>query len=693
VLGSGCYRIGSSVEFDWCAVNTVIEARALGYETVLLNCNPETVSTDYDMCDRLIFDEITLESILEICAKEKPEAVVVSMGGQTPNNLAIKLHKAGIRILGTPPDSIDRAETRAKFSVLLDALGIDQPRWAEATKLEDLDRVVESLGGYPVLVRPSYVLSGAAMRVVHGADKLRDYVEQAARLSPEHPVVISKFENDALEIELDAVARQGQVILWAISEHIERAGVHSGDATLVFPAQDLSAAALQRIREIGEKLAHALQITGPFNLQMLVKEGVLKVIECNLRASRSLPLVSKVLNVNFVREATRAMLGAEPACEVNRTQLDLAYVAVKAPQFSFERLKGAEPKLGVEMASTGEVACFGTTKEEALLKAMMATGLKIPSRGALLMFDSAVQSASFEEEARTLKNLGLELFATPTTAESLRSLGFVQKVHEEDGSAHHILRRGAVDIVFSDSGGANALERRSGHSLQRLAIDLGIPVIGEAILARSFVRSLARTPLESLAVKPWAHYLSLGTQNRLRIFIRQPFTETSEREAVIIQSVLDVLHQIDGKHHNLRFLTACEAQNSRTFQQKFEKDTGQEFTPENFRRDRLNLIDQADAIVVIRTGLSESTAFEIAYNIFGGPAVPVFFAIWDQTPIKTTLLRDLNHILPVQYRTFCNADELAEPLQDFFASCAKHKKSMNWETTSTPKMLARNNAA
>jgi carbamoyl-phosphate synthase large subunit len=672
VLGSGCYRIGSSVEFDWCAVNTVLEARALGYETLLLNCNPETVSTDYDICDRLIFDEITIESILEICATERPEAVVVSMGGQTPNNLAIKLHRAGIKVLGTLPESIDRAESRDKFSALLDALGIDQPRWAEAKELDDLDQVVKSLGGYPLLVRPSYVLSGAAMRVIHSADKLRHYIENATRLSPEHPVVISKFETDAMEIELDAVARQGEVILWAVSEHIERAGVHSGDATLVFPAQDLSAAAQMRIREIGEKLARALQITGPFNLQMLVKGEELKVIECNLRASRSFPFVSKVLGINFIREAIRAMLGVEPASEWNRTQFGLDYVAVKAPQFSFDRLKGAEPKLGVEMASTGEVACFGATREEALLKAMMAVGLNLPSKGALLALDSAVQSTSFAEEVRLLKELGLELFATPRTAESLRSLGFVLSVREEDGTAHQILRSGRVDIVFSDSGVATASDGRSSHSLQRLAIDLGIPVIGEAVLSRRLIQSLASTPLESLEVKPWKQYLrQFARESRISLFIRQPLTETSEREAVIIQGVLDVLHRIDGTPYEFQFLTGHQAQNSRTFRRLFEKETGQQFTPENFRRGRLELIDQADAIIVIRTGLSESTAFEVAYNIFGGPRVPMFFAIWDRAPIKTTLLQDLNEIVPVRYITFSDPEELSEPLLDFFGTCVK----------------------
>jgi len=680
VLGSGCYRIGSSVEFDWCAVNTALEARTLGYETLLLNCNPETVSTDYDICDRLIFDEITLESILEICAKENPEAVVVSMGGQTPNNLAIELHKAGIKLLGTSPESIDRAESRDKFSAMLDELGIDQPRWAGAKDLRDLDQVVESLGGYPVLVRPSYVLSGAAMRVVHSADKLRHYVERAAHLSPEHPIVISKFEVDALEIELDAVARHGEVILWAVSEHIERAGVHSGDATLVFPAQDLSAATLLRIREIGEKLARALQITGPFNLQMLFKEGELKVIECNLRASRSFPFVSKVLGVNLIREATRVMLGVEPDLALNRTQFDLNYVAVKAPQFSFDRLKGAAPKRGVEMASTGEVACFGATTEEALLKAMMATGLKIPSKGALLALDSAVQSFSFVEEVRLLRELGLELFATPRMAESLRSSGCVQEVREEDGSAHQILRSGKVDIVFSDSEVATASAEQPSYSLQRLAIDLGIPVVGEAILARRLIRSLVSTPLESLETKPWRHYLSQAVRERsIRLFVRQPFTETSEREAVVVQRVLNVLHEINGTPYKLQFLTGQQAQNSSTFRLHFEKKTGQAFTPQNFRRDRLQLIDQADAIVVIRTGLSESTAFELAYSMFGRPPAPIFFAIWDQAPIKTTLLRDLNEIVPVRYVTFSKPAELTGPLLDFFGTCAKENGTHSTE--------------
>jgi carbamoyl-phosphate synthase large subunit len=359
------------------------------------------------------------------------------------------------------------------------------------------------------------------------------------------------------------------------------------------------------------------------------------------------------------------MLGFEPESQSTRSQFDLDYVAVKAPQFSFDRLKGAEPKLGVEMASTGEVASFGATTEEALLKAMMAAGLKVPVKGALLALDSTVQTAPFLEEARCLSDLGLAVFATPGTAASLRSIGDVFEVSEEDGSAHELLRRGRVDIVFSDSGAAS-LENRSRPSLQRFAIDMGIPMVGEPMLARRLIQSLAVTPRESLEVKPWKQYTPRSApEERIKLFIRQPFTETSEREAAIVQGVLDVLQQMDTKPYRIQFLTGRQAKNSLTFRHQFERETGQKFTPKRFRNDRLERLNQADAIVVIRTGLSESTAFEIAYNIFGGPAVPIFFAIWAQAPIKTTLLRDLNDVVPVRYVTFSNAEELAVPLLEF----------------------------
>jgi carbamoyl-phosphate synthase large subunit len=695
VLGSGCYRIGSSVEFDWCAVNTVNEARALGYETLLLNCNPETVSTDYDICDRLIFDEITLESVLEICEAEQPEAVVVSMGGQTPNNLALKLSQAGVKIIGIAPASIDCAESRDKFSALLDALHIDQPRWAKAEALTDLDAVAKSLGGYPVLVRPSYVLSGAAMRVVHSAYKLREFIEQATRLSPAHPVVLTKFETDALEIEFDAVARQGKVMLWAVSEHVEKAGVHSGDATLVFPAQGLSAEVIRRAREVGDKLAHALEITGPFNVQMLVKGEAVKVIECNLRASRSFPFVSKVLGVNFIREATRVMLGVEPSRENYHTQFDLDYVAVKAPQFSFDRLKGAAPKLGVEMASTGEVACFGATREEALLKAMLAAGFKMPSKGALLALDSAL-STSLLKETEWLETCGLELFATPKTSAFLRGLGGVVEVNEADGSAERLLRSGRVDVVFGDAGAASAAEGRSNYALQRLAIDLGIPVVGEDSLRRSVIQAIAALPLESLAVRPWKHYLSRiplvevaqtptravaaktgASEGRIRLFVRQPFTETGDRESTVIQGVLDLLRQINGAPYELELLTGDQAQSSHTFRRQFERETGRQFNSSNFLSTRLQLLNRADAMIVIRTGLSESGAFEVAYNVFGGNGAPVFFAIWEQAPLKTTLLRALPEFIPARYVTFSRPEELRQPLLEFLSACAGDRSRAN----------------
>ncbi|MFZ9092807.1 MAG: ATP-grasp domain-containing protein, partial [Planctomycetaceae bacterium] len=357
VLGSGTYRIGSSVEFDWCCVNAVQTAAELGYETIMVNYNPETVSTDYDVCDRLIFDEISLETILDLNELEKPDGIIVSMGGQIPNNLAKRLHDAGVKIFGTSPVNIDMAEDRKKFSGLLDQLEIDQPKWMHVTEESDADSIVEKLGGFPVLVRPSYVLSGAAMSVAHESNELQQIMGRAKLISPDFPVVVSKFETHAREIEIDAVAEDGKLVLWALSEHIEDAGVHSGDATLVFPPQKLYISTFRRIKQIAAQLAENLQITGPFNVQFLAKQNAVKVIECNLRASRSFPFVSKVMGQNFAAEATRRMLGV--AKPVNNNCLDLDYVAVKVPMFSFARLVGVDPILGVEMASTGEVGCFG----------------------------------------------------------------------------------------------------------------------------------------------------------------------------------------------------------------------------------------------------------------------------------------------------------------------------------------------
>ncbi|MDY0004896.1 MAG: carbamoyl-phosphate synthase (glutamine-hydrolyzing) large subunit, partial [Polyangia bacterium] len=435
VLGSGVYRIGSSVEFDWCSVNAVRAARELGYETILLNHNPETVSTDFDLCDRLVFDEISLETVLDLWDRERPEGVIVSVGGQVSNNLAIHLARAGVRILGTSAESIDRAEDRHKFSCLCDEIGLDQPRWTEYTGEEDLSAIAEELG-FPLLVRPSYVLSGAAMRVVWEAARRLCYRGRAALVSPDHPVVITRFETGSKEIEIDAVADHGSLVLWAIAEHIENAGVHSGDATLVIPPQKLYLETVRRIKQATRKLAAALEITGPFNIQFLAKSNRIKIIECNLRASRSAPFLSKAGKVNFVDVATRIMLGHPPPAMESRT-LDMDYVAVKAPQFSFSRLTGADPTLGVEMASTGEVACFGEDLYEALLKSLEATGFRRPRPGAgvLLSIGGDEAKEDFLTAAGLLLAEGHPLWATRGTAAFLAARGFavaeVRKQSEE----------------------------------------------------------------------------------------------------------------------------------------------------------------------------------------------------------------------------------------------------------------------
>ena len=518
VLGSGCYRIGSSVEFDWSSVGAVLAARGLGFETIMLNCNPETVSTDYDMCDRLVFDEISLESVLELCDAEKPDGTIVSMGGQTPNNLALKLHEAGVRILGTPAASIDRAEDRRKFSALCDELGIDQPQWFEATSQETLARSVETMGGFPVVVRPSYVLSGAAMRIAHSAPELAEYLRSATTLSPEHPVVISKFESHAREMEFDAVARDGKIVLWCVAEHIEYAGVHSGDATLVLPPQELNVETIRRVRMVGAKLAEALEVTGPFNVQLLCRENDVKVIECNLRASRSLPFVSKVLGRDFIRAATRMMLGAEPEAAMNAdTLFDLGFVAVKAPQFSFGRLSGADPVLGIEMASTGEVACMGDDADEALLKAMLATGFRFPQRGVLLSLGPMGDKYRFADDARALARTGLALYATAGTAEVLRAEGIDCQVagkseKGEDGAdgpdAIDLMRSRAVDFVINIPREFDERGRPDGYRIRRAAIDMNIPLVTDFCVARKLVRALVRRGIADLHPRSLGEYRS-----------------------------------------------------------------------------------------------------------------------------------------------------------------------------------------
>ncbi len=510
VLGSGPYRIGSSVEFDWCCVNAVEAAAELGYETIMVNYNPETVSTDYDVCDRLVFDEISFDSVLHIYEQEQPLGVILSMGGQLPNNLALKLHEAGVTILGTSAENIDRAEDRRKFSDLLDRLGIDQPRWAHVTDIEGAHAIAAELGGYPVLVRPSYVLSGAAMSVAREAHELERILERAKAVNTEHPVVLSKFEHHAREVEIDAVADEGELVMWAISEHIENAGVHSGDATLVLPPQTLYIETIRRIKKIAQSVARELSITGPFNMQFLAKHNAVKVIECNLRASRSFPFVSKVTGNNFVAESVRRMLGVRRP--VNNHSLDLDYVAVKAPMFSFDRLTGADPILGVEMSSTGEVGCFGDDLHEALLHAMRATGFRFPEKGVLLSLGPVEDKYWFSDEARIIADeLGLPIYATEGTAEALDAIGIactaVSKGLDGGESALDLIDQGRIDLVINVSREYDELGRPDGYLIRRRAVEAGVPLITDLHLARAICEALRWRREEDLSVIAWQDYM------------------------------------------------------------------------------------------------------------------------------------------------------------------------------------------
>lgn len=512
VLGSGAYRIGSSVEFDWCCVNAVQAASELSYETIMLNYNPETVSTDYDVCDKLVFDEVSFEKVLDVYEREQPTGVVVSMGGQLPNNIARRLAQAGVKILGTSAESIDMAEDRQKFSALLDRLGIDQPKWTHLTDANEGSKIVEKLGGFPVLVRPSYVLSGAAMQVAHEPNALYRILERAKAVSPQHPVVVSKFETQAREVEIDAVADNGEIILSAISEHIEDAGVHSGDATLMLPPQTLYIATIRKVKKIAEALAKALMITGPFNVQFLAKHNAVRVIECNLRASRSFPFVSKVTGNNFVKEAMRRMLGVQRP--VQNRGLDLDYVAVKAPMFSFSRLAGADPLLGVEMASTGEVGCFGDDLHEALLHSLLSTGFRFPKKGVLLSLGPVEEKYWFALEARTIhEELKLPIFATPGTAEALKELGIpctaLAKVEGEGTSAMDVIDAGRVDLVINVPREYDELGRPDGYLIRRRAVDAGVPLITDNHLARAVIEAMRwKRNSESLRILAWDNYLA-----------------------------------------------------------------------------------------------------------------------------------------------------------------------------------------
>jgi carbamoyl-phosphate synthase large subunit len=509
VLGGGAYRIGSSVEFDWCCVNTLRTLRDLGYPTVMINCNPETVSTDYDVCDRLYFEELSLERVLDIWEKENPTGVVVSMGGQIPNNLALPLHQAGVQVLGTSPLSIDRAEDRHKFSKLLDQLAVDQPRWKELTSVEEAEEFADEVRG-PVLVRPSYVLSGAAMSIALSREELREYLGRASKVNREHPVVLSEFITDAKEIEIDAVADRGELHCYAISEHVENAGVHSGDATAVLPPQRTYLETMRRVKIIARRIARALEITGPFNIQFVAKDNDVKVIECNLRASRSLPFVSKVFKTNFVDVATRIIMGAEVP-RIDRSSFDLDYVGVKAPQFSFTRLRGSDPVLGVEMASTGEVGCLGDDFNEAFLKSLMSVGFRLPKKTILLSTGPISSKAEFLESARVLARMGYTFYATRGTAEFLRADGLEAEIlywpsERREPNTLTYIADGRIDLVINIPKNIEREELDNDYLIRRKAVDFNVPLITNLQHAKRFVEAISRLSLDGLHIKSWDEY-------------------------------------------------------------------------------------------------------------------------------------------------------------------------------------------
>lgn len=509
VLGSGVYRIGSSVEFDWCCVNAVMTLKQLGYRTIMINYNPETVSTDYDECDRLYFDELSFETIYEIYEKEQALGVIIAMGGQTPNNLALKFQQAGLNVLGTSPQQIDMAEDRHKFSKLLDELGIDQPEWRELNSLAEA-KAFAAKAQYPVVVRPSYVLSGSAMAVASNDAELEKFLTKATTVSREHPIVLSKYIENAKEIEIDAVAANGELIVFAISEHIEYAGVHSGDATLVLPPQFTYIETVRRIRTIARKIAAALKITGPFNIQFVARANEVKVIECNLRASRSFPFVSKVYRLNFIDLATRAIMG-ERIDKVDKSFLDMEYVGVKAPQFSFTRLIGADPTLGVEMSSTGEVGCLGDDFDEAFLKALLSVGNRLPVKNVLLSTGPIEQKAEFVPAARALYEHGIKLYATAGTAEFMRQAGIeTETLHwpleKASPNVLEYLAERKIDLVINIPKNFQEEELTNDYIIRRKAVDFAIPLITEVQLAKRFAHAVTHKRLEDLHIKSWEEY-------------------------------------------------------------------------------------------------------------------------------------------------------------------------------------------
>ncbi len=510
VLGSGAYRIGSSVEFDWCSVNAIQTARKLGYKSIMVNYNPETVSTDYDMCDRLYFDELSFERVLDVIDLESPKGVIVSVGGQIPNNMAMKLHRQNVPVLGTSPVSIDRAENRNKFSAMLDQLGIDQPRWEALTSYEEIDKFIDEVG-FPVLIRPSYVLSGAAMNVCYDKEQMHTFLGAAAKVSKEYPVVVSQFLQNAKEIEFDAVAKNGEIIEYAISEHVEFAGVHSGDATLVFPAQNIYLATARKIKQISKKIAKELNISGPFNMQFLAKNNEVKVIECNLRASRSFPFVSKVVKRNFIETATKIMLG-EPVEKADSTDFDIDSIGIKASQFSFARLHKADPILGVDMSSTGEVGCIGDNYDDAMMKALLSVGFHKPNKGVLVSSGDAKGKVDLLDSCRMLQAKGIKIYATAGTQKFLADNGIVSEMvswpDENNGGKDiaALMHDHEIDLLVNIPKNHTRRELTNGYKIRRSAIDHNIPLLTNARLASAFIRAFCNIDTTEVSIKAWDEY-------------------------------------------------------------------------------------------------------------------------------------------------------------------------------------------
>ena len=509
VMGSGAYRIGSSVEFDWCSVSALKTIREQGYRSVMINYNPETVSTDYDVCDRLYFDELTLERVLDITDLEEPKGVVVSTGGQIPNNLAMRLHNEHVPILGTSAENIDNAEDRHKFSSMLDKIGVDQPRWRELTTMDDIYKFVDEVG-FPVLIRPSYVLSGAAMNVVSNRSELEHFLTLATSVSKQYPVVVTEFIEHAKEVEIDAVAKDGEVLIYAISEHVEFAGVHSGDATMVFPPQKMYVETMRRIKKISREVARMLNISGPFNMQLMAKDNEIKVIECNLRASRSFPFVSKVLKVNFIDIATKVMLGVDPEVP-HKSAFELDYVGIKAPQFSFSRLQKADPVLGVEMASTGEVGCIGEDFHEAILKSMISVGYAIPKKNILLSTGDSRSKMDMLSAAKALQQKGYNIFATKGTAAFLELNGVHATVlhwpdQNEQPNTLDYIKEKKIDLVVNIPKNLSKDELNNDYTIRRSAIDFNIPLITNARLASAFITAFCRLAPDEIQIKSWNEY-------------------------------------------------------------------------------------------------------------------------------------------------------------------------------------------